>query len=189
MGCEEILALALALAMDAFAVSLGVGAKVGKVSFRQGFRLAWHFGFFQAGMPVLGWMTGSVVREYISAFDHWIAFVLLLCLGLKMIKEAFEFGDQGLQKDPSKGLSLVALSVATSIDALAVGFSFSVLGISIWIPIVIIGVVAAGMTVLGLYLGHKTLQIINLERFAEILGGFVLIGIGVKILFDHGVFA
>jgi putative Mn2+ efflux pump MntP len=79
--------------------------------------------------------------------------------------------------------------VATSIDALAVGFSFSVLGISIWIPIVIIGVVAAGMTVLGLYLGHKTLQIINLERFAEILGGFVLIGIGVKILFDHGVFA
>jgi putative Mn2+ efflux pump MntP len=189
MGLGEILALALALAMDAFAVAVGVGAKVGKVSFRQGFRLAWHFGFFQAGMPVLGWMTGSMVREYISAFDHWIAFALLLCLGLNMIKEAFESGDQALQKDPSKGLSLIALSVATSIDALAVGFSFSLLAISIWIPIFIIGVVASGMTVFGLYLGHKTLQIMKLERFAESFGGFVLIAIGVRILFDHGVFA
>ncbi|WP_027370919.1 manganese efflux pump MntP family protein [Desulfovermiculus halophilus] len=188
MGTLEILTLALALAMDAFAVSLGVGAKAGNIGFRQGFRLAWHFGLFQAGMPVVGWMAGSTVREHISAFDHWIAFGLLVCIGLKMIKEAFEPEEPRSQKDPTKGLSLIALSVATSIDAMAAGFSFSVLGISIWLPIVIIGIVAAGMTFLGLYLGSKTLQIMRLEIFAELIGGVVLIIIGVNVLIVHGVF-
>ncbi|MDZ7760236.1 MAG: manganese efflux pump MntP family protein [Desulfovermiculus sp.] len=188
MHLGEMFTLALALAMDAFAVSLGLGVKMGLVSKRQTFRLAWHFGFFQAGMPVVGWVAGRTVREYIAAFDHWIAFGLLFIIGAKMIKEAFEFQDQVLRRDPSKGMSLVALSVATSIDALAVGFSFSVLGISIWVPILIIGLVAFGMTVLGLYLGQKAVQAIRMGPAAEVLGGVVLIGIGVRILVAHGVF-
>ena len=188
MQSLEMFSLALALAMDAFAVSLGLGVKMGRVSFRQTFRLAWHFGFFQAGMPVVGWLAGSTVREHIAAFDHWIAFSLLFIIGVKMIKEAFELRDQTLRRDPSKGMSLVALSVATSIDALAVGFSFSLLGISIWIPVLIIGLVALGMTVLGLYLGQKAVQAVRLGPAAEAVGGFVLIGIGMRILIAHGVF-
>ncbi|MFW5819530.1 MAG: manganese efflux pump MntP family protein, partial [Desulfovermiculus sp.] len=113
MNVIQVFTLALALAMDAFAVSLGLGVKMVKVSPRQFFRLAWHFGFFQAGMPVLGWVAGTAVREQIAAFDHWIAFGLLFCIGIKMIKEAFEVQEDVLQQDPSKGLSLVALSVAT----------------------------------------------------------------------------
>ncbi len=187
MHLAEMFTLALALAMDAFAVSLGMGVKMGRVSARQIFRLAWHFGFFQAGMPVLGWLAGGTVREHIAAFDHWIAFGLLCIIGAKMIKEAFEGQDQLADRDPSKGLSLIVLSVATSIDALAVGFSFSVLRVSIWAPIAVIGCVAAGMTVLGLYLGRKAVQAVRLETAAEILGGCVLMGIGVKILFEHGV--
>lgn len=189
MNVLQMLTLALALAMDAFAVSLGLGVKMGKVRPRQFFRLAWHFGFFQAGMPVLGWMAGTAVREQIAAFDHWIAFGLLFIIGVKMIKEAFEIQEHALQQDPSKGLSLVALSVATSIDALAVGFSFSVLSISIWAPILVIGLVAAGMTILGLYWGTKVVQAVQLGPVAEVLGGFVLIGIGVRILIAHGVFS
>jgi len=189
MNVLQMLTLALALAMDAFAVSLGLGVKMGKVRPRQFFRLAWHFGFFQAGMPVLGWNAGTAVREQIAAFDHWIAFGLLFIIGVKMIKEAFEIQEHALQQDPSKGLSLVALSVATSIDALAVGFSFSVLSISIWAPILVIGLVAAGMTILGLYWGTKVVQAVRLGPVAEVLGGFVLIGIGVRILIAHGVFS
>ena len=188
MHLAEMFTLALALAMDAFAVSLGLGVKMGQVSARQSFRLAWHFGFFQAGMPVVGWIAGGTVRKHIAAFDHWIAFGLLLIIGTKMIKEAFEDQDQLAGRDPSKGLSLVALSVATSIDALAVGFSFSVLRVSIWGPVGMIGCVAAGMTVLGLYLGRKAVQAARLGVAAEILGGCVLMGIGVKILVTHGVF-
>jgi len=185
MHLTEMFTLALALAMDAFAVSLGLGVKMKRVSARQTFRLAWHFGFFQAGMPVVGWMAGGTVREHIAAFDHWIAFGLLFIIGAKMIKEAFEFEDKILHQDPSKGMSLVALSIATSIDALAVGFSFSVLGISIWMPIVIIGAVACALTVGGLYLGRKAVQIVRLGPTAELLGGLVLIGIGIKILIIH----
>jgi putative Mn2+ efflux pump MntP len=187
MHLAEMFTLALALAMDAFAVSLGLGVKMKRVSARQTFRLAWHFGFFQAGMPVVGWMAGGTIREHFAAFDHWIAFGLLFIIGVKMIKEAFEFDDKILHQDPSKGMSLVALSIATSIDALAVGFSFSVLGISIWMPIVIIGAVACTLTLGGLYLGCKAIQIVRLGPIAEVLGGLVLIGIGTKILIAHGV--
>ena len=189
MSIFEIIFLALALAMDAFAVSLGVGAKLGRVNPRQFFRLAWHFGLFQAGMPVVGWTVGSGIQGWITAVDHWIAFALLVFIGAKMIKEAFENKGEGIQRDPSRGMSLVALSVATSIDALAVGFTFSVVDISVWFPSLVIGIVAAGMTILGLYLGSKAVQNMFLGPMAEFLGGIVLKGVGIKILLVSNIFS
>ena len=184
----NVVAIAVALAMDAFAVSIASGICLRTVSYRQTFRLAWHFGLFQALMPVIGFAAGIGVRDRIEAFDHWIAFALLILVGANMIKEALQ-GDDGCEprKDPTKGSTLVVLSVATSIDALAVGFSISVLSIAIWQPALIIGVVAGAFTVLGLQLGCRVGRVQQLCRYAEITGALVLFAIGLKILFDHGV--
>lgn len=188
MTFVNIVAIAVALAMDAFAVSIASGICLRTVSNRQTFRLAWHFGLFQALMPVIGFAAGIGVRDRIEAFDHWIAFGLLILVGANMIKEAIQGNDDDEpRKDPTKGSTLVVLSVATSIDALAVGFSISVLSIAIWQPALIIGVVAGAFTVLGLHLGCRVGRIQRLCRYAEITGALVLFAIGIKILFDHGV--
>lgn len=106
----EILAIAVALAMDAFAVSIAAGVNLGSVSARQTFRLAWHFGFFQALMPIIGWSAGATVRSLIEIYDHWIAFGLLVFIGLKMIREAFNRNKCEEESiDPTKGLTLVVL--------------------------------------------------------------------------------
>src|SRR5512140_3417841 len=120
-----LLALACALAMDAFAVAIVTGLTLSPMTRRHVFRLAFHFGLFQALMPTIGWVAGKAVQQYIAAFDHWIAFGLLAFVGSKMLWEAFhkEEGEQSVAKDPTSGLSLLVLSVATSIDALAVGLS------------------------------------------------------------------
>ncbi len=185
MGNIELTTIAVALAMDAFAVAIATGVAIKSVSARQTFRLAWHFGLFQALMPILGWYLGSTVRSYIEAYDHWIAFGLLGYIGYNMIKEAFEDEDTS-QGDPTKGMTLVLLSIATSIDALAVGLSLSMLGISVWWPSLIIGIVALIFTTLGLRIGKTAAQAKNLSKYAELLGGSVLIGIGIKILWEHG---
>jgi putative Mn2+ efflux pump MntP len=182
MSLVEIFSLALALAMDAFSVGLAVGARLKKVSFRQFFRLAWHFGFFQAAMPIVGWAGGSVFVQWIKPLSGKIAFCLLLIIGVKMILEAFEAQEKSKIKDPTKGLSLIGLSLATSIDALAIGVTFSILSISIWLPVSIIGLVAILMTAAGMQLGQIAVQTLPLGRIAEIFGGLVLIGIGIKIL-------
>lgn len=181
--------IAVALAMDAFAVSIAVGVALKYVSFRQTFRLSWHFGLFQALMPVLGWSVGYTIRDLIEAWDHWIAFGLLAFVGTNMIREALQGEDEEetRSKDPTKGFSLVMLSVATSIDALAVGLSLSVLKISIIFPAVVIGITALAFTMLGLYLGKKAASWSRLSRVAEVVGGIVLWIIGVKILIEHGV--
>ena len=185
----NIFAIAVALAMDAFAVSIATGINLKKVSFRQMFRLSWHFGLFQAMMPVIGWRAGASIRVYVEQYSHWIAFGLLTFVGLHMIKEAFMHDHQkGPKKDQTRGWMLVMLSVATSIDALAVGFSISLLNVSIWTPALIIGVVAGLFSIGGLLMGERIGSAGRLSLYAEIIGGVVLIAIGLNILHEHGVF-
>lgn len=188
MHVIDILALAVALAMDALAVALATGLHLKRVSRRQTFRLAWHFGLFQALMPILGWVLGLSVRRYIERFDHWIAFGLLAFIGVKMIREAFALEEESGRADPTRGWSLVMLSVATSIDALAVGLSMSMLGLSIWLPAAVIGLVCLVLTAAGLHLGRLVGNAARVSFAAEILGGLVLIAIGLNILRSHGVF-
>lgn len=186
MTFVNILAIALALAMDAFAVAIASGVRLKRVSLRQFFRLAWHFGLFQALMPIVGWSAGLTVRDTIERFGHWVAFGLLVYVGLNMIREAFKLEEDARRhKDPTRGLTLVMLSVATSIDALAVGLTISMLKVSIWTPALIIGLVAGLFTVLGLYLGKSVGSAERLSPIAEILGGVVLLVIAAKILIEH----
>ena len=190
MQFVNISAIAVALAMDAFAVSIATGVRLKDVSFRQTFRLSWHFGLFQAMMPVIGWRAGLSIRVYIERYDHWVAFALLVLVGINMIREAFQHDKGEEQKrDPTKGVTLVILSVATSIDALAVGLSLSILNISIWVPALVIGIVAAIATGVGLHIGKKVGTASHVGQYAELVGGTVLLLIGIRILYEHGVFA
>ncbi len=186
MQLVNILAIAVALAMDAFAVSVATGATLKQISGRQTFRLSWHFGLFQAMMPVIGWSAGLSVRGLIEAYDHWVAFGLLTFVGLNMIREAFRAsGPDEKKKDPTKGISLVMLSVATSIDALAVGLSISVLNVAIWTPAIITGLVAGLFTMVGIHLGNRLSSGTRLSRYSGVIGGIILLAIGVNILLDH----
>jgi len=184
MDILTLFGIALALAMDAFAVALGTGMNLATLTGRHLFRLGFHFGLFQALMPVVGWLAGLTIQKQVAAWDHWIAFALLAFVGGKMLKEAFaDHDEKRADSDPTRGLSLVLLSVATSIDALAVGFSLSMLGVSIWTPALVIGLVAGVLTVVGMLLGRKAGD--QWGPRVEIVGGLVLIGIGVKILAEH----
>ena len=186
MTILNIVAIAVALAMDAFAVAIASGVRLKRVSFRQFFRLAWHFGLFQAMMPIIGWAAGLTIRDAIERFGQWVACGLLVYVGVNMIREAFKLEDDARRhKDPTRGLTLVMLSVATSIDALAVGLTISMLKVSIWTPALVIGLVAGLFTVLGLYLGKSVGSAERLSPVAEVLGGLVLLGIAVKILIEH----
>lgn len=187
MDYLSVFAIAFALAMDAFAVSIAAGVVLKTVNRRQTIRLAWHFGFFQLAMPVIGWSAGNTVRALIENYDHWIAFALLLLVGGNMIREAFQTQQPGTRgNDPTRGMSLVLLSVATSIDALAVGLSFSILDEAIWLPAIIIGCVAALCTGAGIHIGRYLGATSRIGKYADISGGLVLIAIGFKILYDHG---
>jgi len=170
--------------MDAFAVAIGVGLTLGTVSLRQTFRLSYHFGLFQALMPIAGWLAGRSIVAWIAPFDHWVAFALLAAIGGKMIYEALgERDEEAQRKDPTKGASLVVLSVATSIDALAVGLSLALLGTAIWYPALVIGIVALVFTAVGLHLGRRFGALLG--RRMEIVGGLILVAIGLRILIDH----
>ncbi|MEZ4600312.1 MAG: manganese efflux pump MntP family protein [Syntrophotaleaceae bacterium] len=184
MDLLTLLGIALALAMDAFAVALGVGLAVSPLTGRHLFRLGWHFGLFQAMMPVIGWLAGVTLQQYIEAFDHWLALGLLGFVGGKMIYEAFHETDEPKRAgDPTRGMSLVVLSLATSIDALAVGLSLGVLGVSIWFPAAIIGLVAGVLTLVGMLLGQRAGSLLG--KRVEVLGGLILIGIGIRIVLEH----
>jgi putative Mn2+ efflux pump MntP len=135
-------------------------------------------------MPIIGWLAGRTVSEYIEPVDHWIAFGLLAFIGGKMVYEALKKQDEDAEVcDPTKGWRLVMLSIATSIDALAVGLSLALLGVSIWYPALVIGIVAGVLTVVGMELGKRFGALLG--RRMEIVGGIILIGIGVKILIEH----
>jgi putative Mn2+ efflux pump MntP len=189
MTTPTLLLIALALAVDAFAVALAAGVALPHVGCRHTFRLAWHFGLFQAGMNILGWAGGMTCRVLIESFDHWLAFILLFLVGARMIHEACRLDpEKKVVADPTKGWSLVMLSLATSIDSLAVGLSFAFLRIPVWLPALIIGLVASLLTATGLHLGRMLRHAGRLGATAEVTGGLVLIGIGARILHDHGVF-
>jgi len=184
MTTLEILGIAFGLSMDALAVAIAASVALHPVGGRQVFRFAFHFGLFQAVMPVLGWFAGRSVAPQIALWDHWVAFALLLCVGGKALHQAWaRQGDQRLATDPTRGLSLIMLSVATSIDALAVGLSLAMLDVVIWYPSMLIGLTTAALTALGMIAGSRLGA-----RFGwrmEAIGGLVLIGIGVKIVVDH----
>jgi putative Mn2+ efflux pump MntP len=179
----DLLGVALGLAMDAFAVSIAAGMTVAPVTLRQTFRLAFHFGLFQFMMPILGWLAGKELLVHVSAYDHWAAFGLLAFVGGRMLWEARQTKRPETAGDPTRGLMLVTLSLATSIDALAVGMSMALAGISIWLPCVVIGVVAAALTAVGITFGSRFGP--RLGRWAEAAGGCVLILIGLRILVEH----
>lgn len=187
MQLINISAIAVALAMDAFAVSIAAGITLKQISFRQNFRLAWHFGLFQALMPIIGWAAGLSVRHYIEAYDHWIAFALLAYVAVGMLRDALGSHDEKNKKDPTRGATMVMLSVATSIDALAVGLSLAMLNVSIWLPAIVIGIVAAFFTTVGMHLGKTLGKADHIGRLAEICGSMVLLAIGINILREHGV--
>ncbi len=183
MDSLSLLGTAFGLGMDTFAVGAAIAAGQGVLSNRQTFRLIWHFGLFQAMMPVIGWLGGEGLAYFAGGLNYWISFGLLLAIGGNMIRES-RHPEQGAKRfDPTKGWSLVALSVATSIDALAVGVSLGLVGIPVWMPAAIIGLTALVMTFVGIRLG-RTLGP-RMGQWAELAGGIVLIGIGIRILADH----
>lgn len=184
MGWITLLGIAVALAMDAFAVALGAGLNLERMTGRHLFRLSFHFGLFQALMPVVGWVAGLTVQRWIAAYDSWIAFALLVFVGGKMVREALrEHEEDRVRADPTRGMNLVLLSLATSIDALAVGLSLAMLKVGIWIPALVIGLVAGALTVAGMCLGRRLGAAWG--KKVEILGGLVLIAIGLKILLEN----
>jgi putative Mn2+ efflux pump MntP len=174
--------IAVGLAMDCFAVSLckGLATKVGRT--KTVFQMAFFFGVFQAGMPLIGFAAGIYLLDIISGYDHWIAFGLLGAVGSKMLWEAYR--SEGTESCGSLGLrELLVLSVATSIDALAVGLSFAFMKMPILFAAGIIGVVSFLFSLMGFFLGKKAGE--RFGGYAEIAGGLILIGIGVKILSEH----
>lgn len=184
MSWLALLALAVALAMDAFAVAMVTGLTCKPLTSRHVVRLAFHFGLFQALMPIVGWAAGTAVHDYIAAVDHWVAFALLALVGGKMAWGALHGTDEGKSSsDPTSGWSLVVLSVATSIDALAVGLSLAIVGSTIIVPALVIGVVAAAFTAAGMLLGCRIGAAWG--KRVELLGGLILIAIGVKIVLEH----
>lgn len=183
MSYWELILISIGLAMDASAVSMVASASGYAQNSRAVFRLAFHFGLFQGLMPVLGWLAGSAVVDYISAWDHWVAFILLGLVGSRMIYSGLYPDEERMLVDPSKGFMLITLSIATSIDAFAVGLSFSVLEMSIIIPGITIAIVTLIMSILAMKLGSRVSKLAGHK--VEILGGLILIGIGLRILLAH----
>ena len=180
----NILGIAVGLAMDAFSVSLAAGFIIEKPGLRHYFRLAFHFGLFQFFMPVIGYAAGKYVESWIRDYDHWVALTLLALIGGKMIRDSLSSDEEHrFSRDPSRGLTLIALAVATSIDALAVGLVIGVHGKPILYPSIVIGVVCAFFSVAGVFLGKRAG--ILLGKRVEMFGGILLIAIGLRIVYEH----
>jgi putative Mn2+ efflux pump MntP len=183
MGWGSLIAISVALAMDAFAVAIVTGLTLKVLTGRHLFRLGFHFGLFQAMMVAIGWFCGSAVHRYVGPADHWIAFALLALVGGKIIREALSDDEERRSPDPTSGWDLVLLSVATSIDALAVGLSLAIIGSEIAVPALVIGLMATFLTLVGMALGRRVGALWG--RRVEIMGGVILIAIGLKIVWDH----
>ena len=179
----DIIVIAVGLAMDALAVTLGCAASGQARGPRAAFRLSFHFGLFQFIMPVVGWLVGTEIARLVSAWHHWIAFALLTFVGARMLYAGLHPNLQNPPLDPSRGLKLMMLSVATSLDALAVGFSLAMLQVSIWYPSAVIGVVTLAISVIGFQFGTRLG--VRFGKHMETAGGIVLILIGVRIIASH----
>jgi putative Mn2+ efflux pump MntP len=188
-----IVLIGLSLAMDAFAVSVSSGISIQGLRVFHAVRASLLFGIFQFAMPIAGWFLGKTFSSYIQTFDHWIAFALLALIGGKMLWEAGQQAGQKTHKDEARKADtsadirslkvLLTLAIATSIDALAVGISFSILSRSIWGPAMLIGGITFAVCLTGFEFGRRIGLLF--ERGAQMLGGFILIGIGIKILIEH----
>ncbi|MCY2932270.1 MAG: manganese efflux pump MntP family protein, partial [Planctomycetota bacterium] len=154
-----------------------------RVTGRHVFRLAFHFGLFQFLMPVAGWLCGRAFAGLVGRFDHWIAFAVLTFVGGKMLWEARSHESKALGRDPTRGWTLVAFAVATSLDALAVGVIMALQGVSVWAPAVVIGAIAAAMSWLGVRFGSRLGK--GAGRWGDAVGGLILIAIGARILIGH----
>lgn len=183
MELAASLFVAFGLAMDAFAVSLGIGTTGQARDRRAKFRLAFHFGVFQAGMTLLGWLTGSTIANYINAFDHWVAMALLGYVGINMIRSGFNTDCETYQSNPSKGKTLMMLCIATSLDAMAVGLGMAMVKAPILFPSLVIGVVTSGLSTFGLLAGCRLGE--TFGKKMEIAGGLILVLIGLRIVFTH----
>ena len=182
MSFFYIILIAIALAIDAFSVSVIAGLFNKNPDFRYYFRISFHFGMFQFLMPIIGYFLGFYLQELLQSIDHWIAFGLLLIIGVKMIMDSFSKEENKKRKDPSKGYTLILLSIATSIDALAIGITLGVLNQDIFFPSVIIGLICLVFSIAGIFIG-KTFG--KYFKRVEIFGGIILIAIGTKILIEH----
>lgn len=183
MTLISIILIAVGLAMDAFAVSVSCGLAVKPLRISYALRIAFFFGAFQAVMPVIGWAAGVSLRVIITSFDHWVAFILLMAIGCRMIYESFKKEKKSPGGNAVSMGGLLVLSLATSIDALAVGISFAFLKETILFPSLTIGSVTFILCFVGVWLGNRFGHIF--ENKFEMIGGLVLIGIAVKILISH----
>lgn len=183
MDYVNLFGIAVGLAMDAFAVSIAAGAFICVIRVRSAMKVGFTFGIFQFIMPVLGWLLAVRVRSFIGSVDHWVAFILLSFVGGRMIYESFKIEGTESRFTVLSVSWLIALGVATSIDALIIGVTFAFLNIAIVIPAIVIGIVAFFFSFIGFFLGCRLGHLF--ENKIEILGGVILIGIGIKILVEH----
>ncbi len=175
--------VAISLAMDAFAVSLACSLYLKNTPFRKAVRMPLSFGVFQAIMPIAGWHSGAAIRDTIAQWDHWIAFVLLAGVGGHMIFEAFSGRTHGKLRNPLIFSTLIVLSIATSIDAFAVGAGLSLVNMPVYGLAATAGIVTFALSVVALYIGSRTGHLF--EKGAVLLGGVILIAIGARILIQH----
>lgn len=182
MKILELIVIGIGLSMDAFAAAICKGLSMKKMNYKNALLTGGFFGGFQAFMPLLGYILGSQFSNYIVDIDHWIAFILLAAIGINMIKESREKCCP-IDEETFNLKNMLVLSIATSIDALAVGITFALLNVSIYLAVIIIGIITFATSFTGVKLGH-TLGV-RCKSKAEMLGGFILIGIGIKILLEH----
>lgn len=181
MGVLELILIAVGLAMDAFAVSVCKGLSMSKMEWKKAVIIGLYFGGFQALMPLIGYVLGVGFEDKIKSLDHWIAFVLLVFIGMNMIKEAFEIKEESNDKIDFK--TMIILAIATSIDALAVGVTFAFLNVNIMLAISLIGIITFIISMIGVKIGNVFGD--KYETKAELAGGFILIFLGTKILLEH----
>lgn len=186
MSFIEILLIAIGLAMDSFAVSVCKGLSVKNIRLKDVISIALGFGIFQALMPIIGFFLGKTFHGIIESVDHWVAFILLSIIGGNMIRESFDGGEKLDDKIDFK--EIILLSIATSIDALAVGLTFAFFEVNLISAVSVIGIIAFCLSFIGVYIGKKFGD--KFESKAELTGGGILVLIGLKILFEHsGIFA
>ena len=183
MDFITILAVALGLSFDTFALSLSFGVVKNKIVFWQAVRVAMVMAIFQAGFLVTGYFLGSVISDFIKAADHWVALILLSFLGIRMIIEGIRRKEDEEARDYTKPLTLVATAIGTSIDAFTVGISFALLEIKIWVSGILIGAVTFLSSMTAIRIGKSAGK--KLGRNVEIIGGLILIAIGLKIFLEH----
>ena len=181
MSIVEIILMAVALAMDALAVSISKGMTIKKLNAGHILKVGFYFGGFQALMPVVGYFIGKTFADVIKSFDHWVVFALLAGLGVHMIIGAFK--DEEQHNSDFSHKTMLVLAIATSIDALAVGVSMSVMKSGLWVNVAIIGGITFIITAAGVCIGNKFGN--KLGNKAELIGGFILIGVGLRVLIEH----